>query len=46
VIKTGRHLDKVEGEYPSYPANKKQNALEEWMDKDLKEFYMVCMGSD
>lgn len=35
------NLYRAEGKYPSYPTNKKQKAPEEWMDKDMKEFYRV-----
>ncbi len=39
-------LYRAEGEYPSYPSNKKEKAAERWMDKDMKEFYFVRIGGD
>lgn len=40
------HLDKGGGEYPPCPTCKKLRLLEEWMDKDMKEFYMVRIGGN
>ena len=41
-----RDLDTGTGKYLPCPTHKKQKAEEEWMDKDMKEFYMVRMEGD
>ena len=41
-----RNLDKRAAEYPPCPTCKKLRLLEEWVDKDMKEFYMVLIGGD
>ena len=38
-------LDKGEDEYP-LALQKKSNTMEEWMDKDMKNFYMVQLKGD
>ena len=43
MIKMEANLDRVEEEYPPCPTYKKQKTLEEWMDKDMKELYMVLL---
>ncbi len=40
------NLNKDAGQYPPCPTYKRQKAPEEWMDKDMKEFYMVRMEGD
>lgn len=40
-----RNLDRAEEENPPYPT-KRSNATEEYMDRDLKEFYMIHVGGD
>ena len=37
-----RNLDKIGEEQPPWPNSvKKSKATEEWMDRDLKEYYFV-----
>ena len=42
-----RNLDKIGEEQPPCPNSvKKSKATEKWMDKDMKEFYMIHVGGD